>query len=371
MITVTTADKWLKPGGRLAFVITETVFQTPSSQGFRRFRISRNGTERLIPLSVDDLKDLKPFADATNKTAVALFEKREDGEVRYPVAYTVWRGKPKLDPDGSPKWGRNGRMQRAKTIDPGLPLPEVLRRVERVAMEATPVLGKDDGAPWAVMHPGRFPEVAEIFGSSSWVNGRKGITTDLNGVYFVTVTAWNAATRQARVRTRPDEGKTNIGVAKDFWIDADLLYPLAKGAGDFDACHFRPDQEVFAVVPNKGIDSASLAAARAIVKGPSRRHKDVLRHLRDAVAQPGDVQAAPDEQPVLFDLQRRRLHVRSVQGDLAGDNQRLSCRRRRIGDRPRGRPAPVRARPQDLLRGLRHQGGGLFPVRPDEQRRRP
>lgn len=272
MITVTTADKWLKTGGRLAFVITQTVFQTPSSQGFRRFRISRNGTERLVPLSVDDLKDLKPFANAANKTAVALFEKRQDAEAQYPVAYTLWRGTPKLDADGAFKWGRNGQLQRSKTIDPGLPLAEVLGRIERVAMEATPVSGTDDGAPWAVMRPGRFPEVAALFGRSSWVNGRKGITTDLNGVYFVTVAEWNAVTRQVRVRTRPDEGKTDIGVAKQFWIDAELLYPLAKGAGDFDACHFRPAEEVFAIVPNRGIDNAALAASRAVVKGPGRRH---------------------------------------------------------------------------------------------------
>ena len=64
MITYTTADKWLRPGGTLAFVITQTHFQSPSSQGFRRFRI--NSVYRLAPLSVADMKALKPFPEAAN-----------------------------------------------------------------------------------------------------------------------------------------------------------------------------------------------------------------------------------------------------------------------------------------------------------------
>ena len=74
IITYTTADKWLVEDGRLVFVITQTVFQSPSSQGFRRFRI--NATDRLVPISIDDMKELKPFPDAANKTAVAMFTKR-------------------------------------------------------------------------------------------------------------------------------------------------------------------------------------------------------------------------------------------------------------------------------------------------------
>ncbi|TOG85781.1 hypothetical protein, partial [Vibrio parahaemolyticus] len=40
MITYTTSDKWLKYNGRLVFVITQTHFQSPSSQGFRSFKIN-------------------------------------------------------------------------------------------------------------------------------------------------------------------------------------------------------------------------------------------------------------------------------------------------------------------------------------------
>ena len=87
MITYTVADKWLIPGGTLAFVITQTHFQSPSSSGFRRFKI--NETYNINPSRVDDLKFLKPFPDAANKTAVAIFKKQK-AKPRFPGPYRIW-----------------------------------------------------------------------------------------------------------------------------------------------------------------------------------------------------------------------------------------------------------------------------------------
>lgn len=256
IITYTTADKWLVENGRLIFVITQTVFQSPSSQGFRRFRI--NATDRLVPLSVDDMKELRPFPDAANKTAVVMFTKQVGGVSTYPLDYRVWLGRSKIDSVGHPKMGRGGKPQRLKAIDPRLSCAEVLKRVEVIEMEANPVSDTMEGAPWAVMKPGRFAACKPLFGPSTWVNGRKGITTDLNGVYFVDVIDSNAADRTVKVRTRPHEGKTELGSAREFWVEAESLYPLAKGAGDFRACYFLPESALYAFVPNKGINRADL-----------------------------------------------------------------------------------------------------------------
>jgi len=256
IITYTTADKWLVEGGRLIFVITQTVFQSPSSQGFRRFRI--NTTDRLVPLSVDDMKELKPFPDAANKTAVVMFTKNVGGVTTYPLDYRVWLGKSKTDNAGNPKMGRGGKPQRLKAIDPRLPCSDVLDLVDVIQMEANPVSDTMEGAPWAVMKPGHFAAYKPLFGPSTWVNGRKGITTDLNGVYFVDVIDSNAADGTVKVRTRPHEGKTELGSAREFWVEAESLYPLAKGAGDLHACYFLPESELYAFVPNKGINKAEL-----------------------------------------------------------------------------------------------------------------
>lgn len=241
MITYTVGDKWLKQGGTLAFVITQTVFQNPSSSGFRNFRISKNVS--LAPVRVDDLKALKPFPDAANKTAVAIFKKVLGG-VEYPVPYTVWEA------------GANT----ARSLNPNLSLDQVLKSVKRTTMEANPVGG--DGSPWAILPAGRFQHLLPISKPTNtpWVEGRKGITVDLNGVYFVRITDTNEADETVRVQSRPEAGKKDIGPAQSRFVESDWLYPLIKGASDFEACYLRPG-ELFAIVPNAGIRKAAYALA--------------------------------------------------------------------------------------------------------------
>ncbi len=232
MITYTTADKWLKPGGTLAFVITQTHFQSPSSQGFRRFRI--DPAYYLTPLSVDDMKALKPFPEAANKTSVAVFCKKTNPP-GYPVPYRIWTAS-----KGS-----------SRTIPPNLGIAAVMDRVKIRNYEAHPVGA--EGSPWAILHPGRFAAVSRIRGRSIWAQGRKGITADLNAVYFVSIEASNKTNGLVQISTRPEAGRTNIGAARSFWLEPDLLYPLLKGAADFETCYLRPRHELFAFVPNDGI----------------------------------------------------------------------------------------------------------------------
>lgn len=57
LITYTVSDKWLRNGGQLIFLLTQTHFQSASSEGFRRFCI--DGNNYLSPMAVGDLKSLK------------------------------------------------------------------------------------------------------------------------------------------------------------------------------------------------------------------------------------------------------------------------------------------------------------------------
>ena len=232
MITYTTADKWLRPGGTLAFVITQTHFQSPSSQGFRRFRI--DSAYHLPPLSVDDMKALKPFPEAANKTSVVVFRK-EARPPKYPVPYRIW----------------TASKGNAKAIPPTLSLADVKDRVNVQHFEANPV--GIEGSPWAILSPGRFRAVSNIRGRSDWAQGRKGITSDLNAVYFVAIEASNETNGLVRVSTRPEAGRTNIGVARSFLLEPALLYPLLKGAADFETCYLKPRHKLFTFVPNAGI----------------------------------------------------------------------------------------------------------------------
>lgn len=257
MITYTTADKWLKPEGRLAFVITGTIFKNPSSAGFRNFRLNPTdpATLHLSPVSIDDLKALKPFDDASNHTVVAVFDKTNSpGE--YPVPYRVWNNVPGT----------------TKTIPVDLDLSSVKDRIAIATREAAPVDGA--GSPWAVLSVGRHADLQALSGTCDWVAGRKGITTDLNGVYFVPVVSTSNSAVQ--IRSRPEAGKKALGPIKTAWVEPDLLYPLIKGAGDFEACYLRldaptlPDQRLYTFVPNTGIASMDYAAAEAAMNSPKK-----------------------------------------------------------------------------------------------------
>lgn len=256
MITYATADKWLKPSGRLAFVITGTVFKNPSSAGFRGFRIepANPASAYLSPVGVDDLKALKPFQDAANHTVVAVFDKTGTPGT-FPVPYRLWESA--------------GGASRA--IPVASTLSEVLARVAIGDQEAVPADGA--GSPWAVLAKGRYAVLRGLAGTCTWAAGRKGITADLNGVYFVPIV--NSNSTSVQVQSRPEAGKKAIGPVKTAWVEPDLLYPLIKGAGDFEACYLnlldpkRTEPLLYTFVPNTGIGKTEYAQSKATMDLPS------------------------------------------------------------------------------------------------------
>lgn len=255
MITYTTSDKWLKTNGRLAFVITGTIFKNPSSAGFRQLRLepSNPKTLHLTPVCVDDMKALKPFDDASNHTAVVVFNKTvKPGS--YPVPYRLWDSIP----------------GNTKSIPVTMNLPDVMLRVKITTKEAAPV--DEAGSPWAVLTKGRYKILEALSGKCGWVAGRKGITADLNGVFFVPIIQNNDTL--VLVHSRPEAGKKDIGTIKTAWVEADLLYPLVKGAGDFEACYLRlnnphrDDEKLYTFVPNQGIGNSDYLACETAMNCP-------------------------------------------------------------------------------------------------------
>lgn len=255
MITYTTTDKWLKLGGRLAFVITGTIFKNPSSAGFRHFMLNPSNPKslHLTPIGVDDMKALKPFDDASNHTAVAVFDKTtKPGS--YPVPYRLWESVP----------------GNTRAIPVALNLSNVMARIKITTKEAVPVDG--DGSPWTVLNKGRYQVLKALSGKCSWVAGRKGITADLNGVFFVPIIQNNGTLVQ--IRSRPEAGRKFID-ERSAWVETDLLYPLVKGAGDFESCYLRldnpglTDERLYTFVPNKGIGNADYSASEIAMNTPN------------------------------------------------------------------------------------------------------
>lgn len=271
MITYTAADKWLRVEGRMAFVITGTIFKNPSSEGFRRFKLTPKNPNslHLVPVSVDDLKPLKPFEDAANHTAIAVFHKAARPGT-YPIPYNIWS-----NAEGYPR-----------AIPSQLALSEVMKRIAFDVKEAAPVGGV--GSPWAVLSVGRYKSLEGLAGKCDWVEGRKGITTDLNGVYFVPIR--QESNGLVQIESRPEAGKKYIGPKRVGWVEPDLLYPLVKGAGDFESCYLRltepgrTGQKLYTFVPNTGISGQDYDAADIHMSGLGlvqtknwfSRYKDLL-----------------------------------------------------------------------------------------------
>lgn len=240
MITYTVSDKWLKDGGSLAFVVTGTLFKNPSSAGFRTFKLepAKHDSAFLQPIHVDDFKALKPFEDASNHTTVSVFKKSKKSAT-YPVPYTIWDAKE----------GQKKALSSTATLN------EIKGATHQAQKEAFPV--SEEGSPWAILKVGRFGAIKYLSAECSWTQGRKGITADLNGIYFVPILQDNG--KLVEIRSRPEAGRKDIGSVKTQWVEPDLLYPLIKGASDFEPCYLKlkdpsyNKERLYTFLPNDGI----------------------------------------------------------------------------------------------------------------------
>jgi len=191
LATLVAAERFLAPGGRLAFVITQTVFKSAGSgAGFRRFALS-DGTPLRVT-SVDDFSRRRVFAGAGAKTAVLALRKGE--ATRYPVRWIVW-----------PRAGGPGDEQSAEPVDP-----------------------RDATSAWLHGTPERIDAMRGILGPSRLRARAGAYTGGANGVFWVRVAergrgpAWVVANMAASGK-RPVE---SIRAP----VERSLLYPLLRAA---------------------------------------------------------------------------------------------------------------------------------------------
>lgn len=156
------------------------------------------------------------------------------------------------------------RAGQKRAIKSSKTLEAVIDTIRYEEKEAFPV--DEAGSPWAILVPDRFEAIKYLSRQCSWTKGRKGITTDLNGVFFVPIL--NVSETHVQIRSRPEAGKKDIGPVKQAWVEPTDLYPLIKGAGDFEECYLKinaPDfdnkDRLFTFVPNTGISTAEYAEA--------------------------------------------------------------------------------------------------------------
>jgi len=207
LMTYVAMDKYLKPRGKLGFVITQSVFKTAGAgQGFRRFRLGDKTPLRVV--HVDDMVELKPFEGASNRTSVVVLQKGRP--MSYPMpSYLYWR-----------------KTVKGKSIPMDGTLDDVLGMTKRMQFVAEPVNEGDLTSPWITGRPRALKAVKKVLGKSDYVAHAGCYTGGANAVYWVEIVA-----------ERPDglvvvsnitEGAKRKVDPLQAVLEPDLLYPILR-----------------------------------------------------------------------------------------------------------------------------------------------
>jgi SAM-dependent methyltransferase len=196
-------DAYVEDGGKLGFVITQSVFRSKGqAAGFRRFRLGQ-GTHFSI-LRVHDFALVKPF-EAANLTCTFVALKGK--ETKYPVCYVEFRRRP------------------GEHITSDDDLQSVLARLEGTACEASP-LTEDPTSHWRIMDPGSKAAEKKVEGPSDY-KAYQGARTDPYGVYWIEIME-RRPNGEALVRNIYDAGKTSVRPVTAV-IELGNVYPAIKG----------------------------------------------------------------------------------------------------------------------------------------------
>lgn len=206
LMTYVAAQEYLRPGGTLAFLITQTVFKTMGAgAGFRRFRLA--DTTALGVRVVHDFSVLQPFEGATNRTAAFVLQR--DAETTYPVRWVDWQAA--------------GR-RRPKTASS---LTDVIATTTRTEMVASPVRARDKTSPWLTVASVDVAALRQAIGKSYYRGYTGAYTGGLDGAFLVEITG-RRTDRNLAIRNLHDAGKIKVE-AVNTTIESDLVYPLLRG----------------------------------------------------------------------------------------------------------------------------------------------
>ncbi|NLW43639.1 MAG: N-6 DNA methylase [Syntrophomonadaceae bacterium] len=209
LMTLASADRFLKMQGKMAFLITQSVFKSGgAADGFRRFCLP--GGMGLKVLMVEDLSRLRPFVKASNRTAILYLEK--GSPTVYPVRYRLWSH---LSEDGG-----------EKTI---------------LDMMAEPANPTDPGSPWITYMEGGEAGIKKILGTSDY-RAREGANTGgANGILWVEVLD-RPQPGLVRIRNLAASSRRRVQTVEAV-IEDRLVYPLLKG-NDVDRWRANPSAHI-------------------------------------------------------------------------------------------------------------------------------
>ncbi|MEM1606401.1 MAG: hypothetical protein QXW41_09175 [Fervidicoccaceae archaeon] len=211
-------DLYLKPGGKLAFLMPFTVFKTQAGAGFRRFLATKSRVH-----VVHDLVTTYPFEGAVNRTSVIVIEK---------ICELKDIGDSRKCPDSTKLIEGNRIIKHViwvseKAVPTDMPLEEVLKIVKRYQAVMMPIVEKDPSSPWMQVTEKVLTYVRRLIGKSPY-EAHEGVLPALNQVYYVKIKG-KLPDGKLVVTNPPETGQKKKVKQVEAVVEPDHIYPLIRG----------------------------------------------------------------------------------------------------------------------------------------------
>jgi hypothetical protein len=253
------ADRYLKDGGRLAMVVTQTLFQTRGAgDGFRRFRLGEDGAGLRL-LRVDDLADLQPFPGAANWTATLLLEK--GAATVYPVPYVRWSASSGVDCEPVGTVHRSAlNVAGTRRVPPADSASTCGRHTPRASYlyQAEPIDPDRPTSPFFLRPQGLSAPTRQLIGPSDYEAHLGANSGGANAVYWLHVLG--RCGQHVKICNMSGQGKREVE-AVEAVVEPELLYPLLRW-GDVARYRANPSAHLLLVQDpqtRRGIDRQTLA----------------------------------------------------------------------------------------------------------------
>jgi SAM-dependent methyltransferase len=211
-------DRYLRDGGRLAFLITASVFQSElAGRGFRARVLPPDGHYAFI--RIEDLSRLAVFDDAANRTSILLADRTPQRSPQIPTVLWVARGTAAIPPEST--------------------LDDVLALVDRYPFAAEPVDPRDPRSPLLLMAEEALVASRPLRRPSPYLElVREGINTrGANGILFVDVL--EREEDWVRIRNDPARGRLPGIPQVEETVESGAVRTLVRGE-DVQAGEARP-----------------------------------------------------------------------------------------------------------------------------------
>ena len=209
LMTYCSVDNYLKIGGQLGFLLTQTLFKSKDAgEGFRHF--SYQSDQNIIYLKLKRVWDFGPiqaFEGATNHTASLLCEKSTT-PTNYPIPYSL------ISRLTSP------------SSDSSFPTFDLGSNAIVEELMASPIISEDKSSPWITVKKECLPGLQKALGKSGY-RARVGVFSGgLNGCFWINILQ-DIPPKHFLIENLYDSGKKTVEhrTAK---IEKDLIYPFVR-----------------------------------------------------------------------------------------------------------------------------------------------